>query len=405
MDLQNPSHSIRLRLAFVLSSNLGQWAGIEHTLYQYCIHKPDDVEVTIFQPDFNPSPRISDKEVNALFSGVNIRTFSGYFNKCGFLEGSEINKTLTEVLIIPFLAFVLKHSVLWKLRSELERFDVVYFFSSNRESRLVSGKKPILIGSVHGWFLSNNNLLKRLELKLVENGIAMHNLQYFHVFPAQYALLKMESDKRKFFAIPNGVESGRYTPIEINGNDNSPIRFLFNGRLEDCKGVLKVIKAFKSLEINESVELHIVGSGSLEDRIESQTDHRIYLHGFVSEAKLAGVVSSCDVLVYPSLCDSFSLVVLNSLSSGLHIITTEEISRNFTPFLDRGFITLVDSIPDNIAKAMRKTVKNIQEIRNARSECHGMVAKRYDWSLVSMELYSKIKELYVKPFSKLRDNI
>lgn len=364
---------------------------MEHVMYQFWINRPNDVEIAIFQSNFNQKPRIQDEEVTSLFEGCDIRTFRGYFNKFTFLENSDTPKVLTEVLIIPLLAHILKYTLLKKLRNELSKFDVIYFFNSNREPRLLRGKKQMQIGSAHAWFPSNSSLFKRIELRLVEYGLIMHNLNYFHLFPAQFNLLETKREE-KFFSIPNGVESRKFVPGEIR--ENAPIKFLFNARLEECKGILLVIRAFRTLKSNEHVELHIVGSGELSSYIKLETDKRIYLHGFVSEEELQRIISSCDILVYPSKCDSFSLVVLNSLSCGLHVITTMEISKNFLPLKEEGFLTITNLDPDSIANAMLESMKNINTIRMNKSQCHNLVAERYDWKQITKELYEKIRELY-----------
>jgi len=385
----------KIRLAFVISSNLREWAGMEHVLYQYCINKPEGIDIVIFEPESALNPRISEEKVKELFKDCTIRNFKGYFNKLSSLEKSDIGKVLTEIIFIPVLAILLKYTFLRELRSQLGQFDVVYFFNPNREPKLLGRGKQILIGSTHAWFPGNSNLFKRLELKLLVDGLIMRNLNYFHFFPSQFNLLKSEQRER-FFSIPNGVDSERFVP---NEREESNIKFLFLARLEECKGILTVIQAFKRLQTDKDIELHIVGSGTLSSQIERESGGRIYLHGFVSEDDLPNVISSCDIFVYPSRCDTFSLVVLNALSCGLHVITTTEISGNFNPMSEAGFITTTRPEIEDTANAMQRAIKNIESIRTNKIKCHNMVAEKYDWKKITDEFYAGVGHNYFLPFS------
>jgi len=38
----------KIRLAFLISSNLREWAGMEYFLYQYCINKPEGIDIVIY---------------------------------------------------------------------------------------------------------------------------------------------------------------------------------------------------------------------------------------------------------------------------------------------------------------------------------------------------------------------
>lgn len=370
----------------MISSNLREWAGMEHVMYELWINRPDYVEITIFQPDFIKNSRIGAEDLTSLFKGATLKSFKGYFNKLSFFENSVAGKILTEVIFIPMLAFMLKYTFLKKLRTQLAEFDVIYFFNSNREPKLLGKGKQIMIGSTHAWFPGNSDLFKRVELKLAVNRLIMNNLTYFHFFPSQFSLLKKEQ-RMRFFSLPNGVDSERFVP---NKGEGPNIKFLFLARLEECKGTLIVIEAFKSLQTDKNIELHIVGSGALSDQIKSESDRRIYSHGFVPEDDLPNVISSCDIFVYPSECDSFPLVVLNALSSGLHVITTPEISRNFEPMVEAGFITTARSEIGYTANAMLSVIENIENIRTNKIKCHNMVAEKYDWKKIADELYAKI---------------
>lgn len=388
----------KIKIGLVISSNLRQWAGMEHVVFEYWRRAPADVDVTIFQNDYNPNPRLSQEEFDNLFHGANIKIFRGYFQKLAFFDSSMFGKIVNNIIFRPFLAILLKFTVLRKLRKERRDLDIFYFFNPDVEPKIIGRKKGKLIGSTHAWFPSDSNLFKRLELKLVENGIFMANLDYFHFFPSQYAMLSQAS-KERFFSLPIGVDSEKYFPSDIE--KNRTIKFLFNARIEECKGVLRVIEAFEALKANRHICLEIVGSGSLSDIVKNMADNQIKYHGFVSEEELYKIITHCDILVYPSVCDSFPAVVLNSLSAGLHVIVTERISENFKPFLDAGFVTVTDIEKNTLVIAMQKCIDNIEEIRKNRVLCHNIAVANYDWSCVTSEFYQKIKSIFYNEYPNI----
>ena len=175
----------KIKIGLVISSNLRLWAGMEHVVFEYWRRAPADVDITIFQNDYDPNPRLSQEEFNNLFHGANIKTFRGYFQKLAFFPPSMFGKIVNNIIFRPFLAILLKFTVLRKLRKEKRDLDIFYFLNPDVEPKIIGRKKGRLIGSTHAWFPSDSSLFKRLELKLVENGIFMPNLDYFHFFRYQ----------------------------------------------------------------------------------------------------------------------------------------------------------------------------------------------------------------------------
>ena len=388
---RGPNQKQKIRIAFVISSNLREWGGMEHTLYEFYKHIPNDFDITIFQTDYNPNPRLSKSEIDKLFSGAKIKTFKAYFSKLEFLRSSRIGRILNETLLTPFLAILLRNTLLIKFRKEKNNFDIFYFFNSDIEPKIIGNKRATLIGSTHAWFPSVSNVFKKIELKLVENRLIMSNLDYFHFFPYQYSLLSI-THRSRFFSLPNGVDSRKYNPGAIKSR--RVVRFLFNARLEECKGVLLVLDAFKTLKVDMDISLDIVGSGVLSSIVELNASNKIRYHGFVSDEALYRIVRDCDILIYPSICDSFALVVLNSLSSGLHVITTKDISRNFEPFVEAGHITVIDISRNALITAMQKCANDIDVIRKDREIGYNIAVNMFDWEYVTSELYRIIRSIY-----------
>jgi len=127
------------------------------------------------------------------------------------------------------------------------------------------------------------------------------------VFPTAHwadSRFKPETDKRN--KIP-GIEAG------------NPV-VLFTGRVSHEKGVLEIPEIINGLKTTfPDLKMVIAGTGPAENELRQLLPDAIFL-GWVDHDKLPGIYSSADILLLPSKFDTFSCVVLESLSCGLPVI-------------------------------------------------------------------------------------
>jgi glycosyltransferase involved in cell wall biosynthesis len=106
-----------------------------------------------------------------------------------------------------------------------------------------------------------------------------------------------------------GVDTDTFSPGERGAvNDARPI-FLYVGRV----AVEKNIEAFLKLDLPGSK--WVVGEGPQRARLESKYPH-VRFEGIKTPAELARYYRAADVFVFPSLTDTFGLVMLESLACG-----------------------------------------------------------------------------------------
>ena len=98
------------------------------------------------------------------------------------------------------------------------------------------------------------------------------------------------------------------------------IRLLFIGALEYEKG-LDIITQLSSLLDSDKVEFHVAGGGLLAQQVKN--NRNIIYHGVVDEREKAELYRNSDVLIYPSCADTFSLVILEALASGLYVLADD----------------------------------------------------------------------------------
>lgn len=101
----------------------------------------------------------------------------------------------------------------------------------------------------------------------------------------------------KVVHIPNFLDIEK---PDINRRDDNEKYYLYFGRLSEEKGILTLIKAFKTLRL----PLYIVGTGSLREYISNYLDkqgvHNIQLLGYMSGQPLKDVVGNAKAIILPS---------------------------------------------------------------------------------------------------------
>lgn len=102
-------------------------------------------------------------------------------------------------------------------------------------------------------------------------------------------------------------------------SENAQI-ILFAGRLSLEKGVNELPDIYAKVKMyNPLIKLVIAGSGPAEKDLRKALPDAIFL-GWVNHDELPLIYSSADLLILPSKFDTFSCVVLESLSCGLPVI-------------------------------------------------------------------------------------
>lgn len=149
----------------------------------------------------------------------------------------------------------------------------------------------------------------------------------------------LKIDPARIRAIPLGV---RPLPAPLSEAENLRLRaelglagdarfVLCVGSLEPRKNVPRMVEAFAQIAdepafsdvclVLAGARLH--GTDAISDAIGRYNLHkRIVLAGYVPDAQLAQLMRTCDAFVYPSLYEGFGLPVLEALSVGAPVITS-----------------------------------------------------------------------------------
>jgi glycosyltransferase involved in cell wall biosynthesis len=128
-------------------------------------------------------------------------------------------------------------------------------------------------------------------------------------------------------------------------SEPAELRLLTVGRLIDGKGIHHLIRALAGMfSTRRPVRLTIVGSGPeegrLKDLVKSLNLQRVRFAGFVDQADLPAYYADADAFVFPTLGDTFGLVLLEAAASGLALIASSK-AGGTKDFVEDGEVGLV----------------------------------------------------------------
>ena len=98
------------------------------------------------------------------------------------------------------------------------------------------------------------------------------------------------------------------------------LNFIFIGRLEDAKGVQRIIDAFASIKNEKIGEIHFVGDGAKREQYQKEWNEKIkypaIFHGFLKKPDICKLLASSHVHLLPSNSEGFPKVVAEAFNFG-----------------------------------------------------------------------------------------
>ncbi len=149
--------------------------------------------------------------------------------------------------------------------------------------------------------------------------------------------------------------------IRKEHDPNTPLRYIYVGRLIELKNISLLIETFNK----NGKPLTIVGKGELEQELKSKAKSNISFIGFVDNEKLGEIYQSHDVFILPSTYEAWGLVVEEALYWGLPVIVSNKIgcSIDMVKRYNSGEIFQL-SENEGLEKAISKIESNYNEYKN-----------------------------------------
>ena len=395
-------------------TSLSVGSGTEQFLRSVVRNAPfDDFRVVVAQTDFAPSRRWSDRYVADSLESAELLTLR---SSRGTLDPDRLLLLASRSLamyVLTALAFpLLRSSAARRSRQRntdalraIESADLLYLIrNDDRDWLEVDPARTVVVGSTHcddlsGGLLAFESLPARNLLRAVyariqrRRKVRRGQIDAYHVTQAVYWNQRVKrTDLDRF--IPLGVDSERFMPGPPRARDDR-VRFLFVGGLEPSKGLDRLLEAWRHVTSTRG-ELHVVGHGSLQAVVErdARRDPRIHYHGILEPDALTKVYRSCDIFLFPSRFETFGLVVLEALSSGLYVVASSAVRGVFDDFRDLAALEYLEMTPAALARRIQELSEGPLPLDDDRRlALHRMVEMQYDWTRVANDLFSWIRRL------------
>jgi glycosyltransferase involved in cell wall biosynthesis len=216
------------------------------------------------------------------------------------------------------------------------KFDLIHAHTSflDGSAGVALSKKyevPLVITEHTGPFslLTQNPLVKQITIESIKS--ANQVLCVSEALATQVRSHLDEATGKSIKIFPNGFYDSMFYPSEPStiGEDNTEVKLLFVGSLDDNKNPLLLLKSFDIIrEKLPQATLRIVGEGPLANHIESWIKERklsnsVFYLGVKSRQEVAELMrSECDIFVLPSNSETFSCVVMEALACGKPVVST-----------------------------------------------------------------------------------
>jgi len=241
-------------------------------------------------------------------------------------------------------------------------------------------------GSLEPWAFSSKSWKKNAAWWLYQKS---------HLASADLLIVNSEQERRQMRSlglagpialIPNGIDLTDF-PSDVS---SAPIGLrektvLFLGRIDPKKGILDLLRAWRSLANTGGYRLQIHGFG--DPSYLSLVRHEIVALGLSDNVQLLPPLYGADkwrkyasssLFVLPSYSENFGITVAEALYCGLPVITTEA-----TPWADlaqRGLGWIIPNEQSALHNALVRamSLSNLQRQDIAR-HARGYVVERYSW--------------------------
>jgi glycosyltransferase involved in cell wall biosynthesis len=284
-------------------------------------------------------------------------------------------------------------------------------------ARILENTVPDVVVAYENTALNTFRTAKALGVKCVLDAASLHHVEqdkFYETKISKRLKLKIDSSKdqeieladviitaselaaesyrrhlrNKFIvSIPLGVDTDTFFPARERSTEGvSPFIFVFVGSANAKKGFDTVLSAFDAL-LDRGLNAELWLAGHLDMEVSHRAGFKVL--GMLSHKELSKVLRQTHCLLLTSRFDSFGLVVLEALASGIPVIVSEMVgAKQIVVEGESGFIVPMGDVAA-LSGRMRELAKN--PARAAAMGCAArQVAEQNGWSAYHERVQSLI---------------
>ena len=273
--------------------------------------------------------------------------------------------------------------------------DIIYLEKSYSQILGSSATSYQKFGNVYRKLVVPTVVRKSAKVITVSNFEKQRISEYFNL-----------EEKNNLSAVYNGVGS-HFKPINdlqelqrVKQEYDLPDQFLFFlGNTDPKKNTKGTLKAYSDFRLQHSSNYKLVmldyDPAELQKMANEIGDpdliNHIVLTGYVQNADLPVIYSLCSIFLYPSLRESFGIPILEAMSCGVPVITSNTSSM---PEVAGGAAHLVN--PQNVIEITAGMIKiGSDDGYRERLIQKGLnQVKKFSWQMTAKKVLANYKQLY-----------
>lgn len=204
--------------------------------------------------------------------------------------------------------------------------------------------------------INYNNILKKcMESEIIK--MPKLNYEIYKLFNGKYIIRTDKIAENNYIRIPSNTDKSRF---EIIPFEEEKLNFVTVGRLSEEKDQNKLIRAFKEVnEVYPNTNLYIIGDGDRKDELlklskELKIENNVLFTGNLENP--FAVVQYCDCFVLSSNYEGQALVIIEALTLGIPVISTDIPGPR--SILTDNYGELVSNDIEGLIKGMKEFIRN-----------------------------------------------
>lgn len=250
--------------------------------------------------------------------------------------------------------------------------------------------------------LSKKSLSQEIELQYTKeefDSLAMESSLASHYIVTcsftKHTLIENGVISESIEVVPHGVDVSKFVPRNEFRviNKGECVRLLFVGSFNQRKGFSYLLQAVSELQKeNVDISLTLCGRGIMDYEMLSHFAIKaLNVYTDIPLNELVHLMHESDVFVFPSLCEGFGLVLLETMATGLPVITTDRTGGlDFITNGIEGYVIDAQNV-NQIKEHILKFVENPELIKQM-----GMAAiqkaRQYTWDEFGGKLVAAIQK-------------